>query len=176
MDNIRQVLDRIRQHHAVEHATIHILSQRLPDRPLAGHSDSHGIRVLGPVPTTSVQAAVEEALRRLPHEPELAVHPLCGTNLVVGGTMAGLLSLFVLVGLENERRPWRLLQALPRLITAATAAFALARFAGPYVQRHWTTMVPAGDLVIDSVRPQQVGNYTLHRVKFRARSAGTQGL
>ncbi len=172
MGQVRQLVNRIRQHHAIEHATIHLLSQRLPGRALAGHSDSRGIRVFGEVPPATVQAAVEEALRRLPREPELAVHPLCGTNLVVGGTIAGLLSVLVLLDLEDERRGLRLGQALPRLVAAATAAFAVARFAGPYVQRRWTTMLPTGDLAVSTVRSQRIGGHTMHRVTFRAGRSG----
>ena len=48
---------------------------------MAGHSTAAGFRLLGEVPTDALQAAVEEALRRMQGgEAKLAVHPNCGTN------------------------------------------------------------------------------------------------
>jgi DNA polymerase-3 subunit delta len=79
-------ISRVRRNHGLEHATLHILSQHSPKRPLAGHSDTRGFWVLGNVPTDEVQEAVAEAIRRMnAGEQNLAVHPNCGTNFVTSG-------------------------------------------------------------------------------------------
>ncbi len=51
-------VSRVRRNHGLEHATLHILSQSGPKRPLAGHSDTRGFWVLGDVSTDEVQEAV----------------------------------------------------------------------------------------------------------------------
>ncbi|HRX05321.1 MAG TPA: DUF6391 domain-containing protein, partial [Anaerolineae bacterium] len=88
-------LRRVRQHHAVEHATITILMARNPGLQLVGgRSDHRGFYIYGPVQTSALSTAVEEALRRLKNgEARLAIHPNCGTNLVTTGTLAGVAAL-----------------------------------------------------------------------------------
>ena len=61
-------LDRIRRNHGLEHATIHLLSQRFPGVFLAGHSDTQGFWLFGQVPLEAVAQAAQEALERLRRE------------------------------------------------------------------------------------------------------------
>jgi hypothetical protein len=80
----------IRRNHGLEHATLHILSQRYPGLSMAGHSNSTGFWLFGDVPTEAVKSAVDEALQRMRSgEHNLAVHANCGTNFVTAGTVAG---------------------------------------------------------------------------------------
>ena len=58
------VVNRIRRHHALEHATIRILNRRLPHVRLAGFSVPRGFYVYGNVTAAQVQSAVQEALVR----------------------------------------------------------------------------------------------------------------
>jgi hypothetical protein len=159
-----QIIDRIRRHHAVEHATIHILSARQPTAKLAGHSYPRGFRISGDGADADVRAAVEEALQRLPGEPALAVHPMCGTNIVVGGMIASALSLAVLASLNEESRVRRLIEAAPRLITASTLAFVASQVAGPAVQRRITTLPRVDGLRVADVRVRRRGQLVVHRV------------
>src|SRR3989304_53818 len=85
--------------HAIEHATVPVLAGRCPRRAVAGRSDSRGFWLYGAVDTDTLRSAVGEAIVRLEQEPELAVHPYCGTNLVVNGVVAGLVSLVALASL-----------------------------------------------------------------------------
>ena len=79
-------ISRIRRNHALEHATLHILAQRFPGKPMAGHSNPRGFWILGDVPTEEIKSAVESALARLrAGESHLALHPNCGTNIAVAG-------------------------------------------------------------------------------------------
>ena len=79
---LTRIFQQIRQHHAIEHATIHLLAARYPDVVLAGLSDPWGFTLYGRAPTDAVEEAVGEALQRLQAgEEEIAFHPNCGTNL-----------------------------------------------------------------------------------------------
>jgi len=83
-------ISRIRRNHALEHASLQVLSRRKPRTPLAGFSDWRGITILGNVSTAELQEAVEEARGRLKAgEHLLAIHPNCGTNYATSGILAG---------------------------------------------------------------------------------------
>ena len=76
------VLQQTRQHHAIEHATIHLLAARFPRRVFAGMSDPWGFTLYGKLSSEVIEEAVCEAIQRLQDgEEELAFHPNCGTNL-----------------------------------------------------------------------------------------------
>ncbi|MDE0632493.1 MAG: DUF6391 domain-containing protein [Caldilineaceae bacterium] len=76
------VLQQTRQHHAIEHATIHLLAARFPRRVFAGMSDPWGFTLYGQLSSEAIEEAVGEAIQRLQDgEEELAFHPNCGTNL-----------------------------------------------------------------------------------------------
>lgn len=76
------VLQQTRQHHAIEHATIHLLAARFPRRVFAGMSDPWGFTLYGQLSSDAIEEAVGEAIQRLQDgEEELAFHPNCGTNL-----------------------------------------------------------------------------------------------
>lgn len=125
---------RIRQNHALEHATITILSERVPNLSVSARSSSDGFIVFGDVDLGELRRASEEALSRLQAgEAELAIHPNCGTNLAVG---VSLVTLGTLVALAST-------QVRTRVVTAAASSLAgwfAARPLGEYVQRHFTTL------------------------------------
>ena len=76
------ILQQTRQHHAIEHATIHLLAARFPRRVIAGMSDPWGFTLYGQLSGEAIKEAVSEAIQRLQDgEEELAFHPNCGTNL-----------------------------------------------------------------------------------------------
>jgi hypothetical protein len=125
---------RIRQNHALEHATITILSQKVSDLSVSARSSSDGFIVFGDVDLGELRHASEEALSRLQAgEAELAIHPNCGTNLAVG---VSLVTLGTLLALASS-------QMRTRVATAAASSLAgwvAARPLGEYVQRHFTTL------------------------------------
>jgi hypothetical protein len=43
------VISRVQRNHGLEHATLHILSQRYPKQSLSGHSDTGGFWIIGDV-------------------------------------------------------------------------------------------------------------------------------
>ena len=137
-----------RRNHALEHATIHILSARFPGRAMARHSNPTGFFLIGDLPTEDVREAVTEALTRLQNgEYNLAIHEGCGTNYVVTG---GLAALFAFVGMSGTRNNRERLERLPLVMLLSILAFMLSRPLGPALQMRVTTQPdPGGMLLVD---------------------------
>lgn len=138
---------RVRQNHALEHATISLLTERNPKIMLRGRSTANGFYVYGNLEIEDLRGCTVEALQRLRNgEPEMAIHPRCGTNLAVAGIMAGLSS--ALVGEIPPRR-----NKFSRAILASLVSLFFAPAVGTYVQRRYTTQTPTDDLsVVDTAK------------------------
>jgi hypothetical protein len=157
-------ISKIRRNHGLEHATIHLLSHKYPDRTFVGRSDVGGFWLYGNVPTDSVVATVDEALSRLRNgEHELAIHPNCGTNYVTAGLLGGTTSYLTLAGSKDESWGSRL-ERLPLVITLTTIALIVAQPLGRAAQRHITTQGDPQNLRIKHIERVQDGATTLHRV------------
>lgn len=135
----------IRQVHALEHATVWVLSEAAysgnttinPDT-LGGMSTESGFYLYGPVNITQLRQAVQTALSRLTSgEWNLAVHPRCGTNLSVGMLLTGGLALGI-----NFLLPKGPIEQLLGIGIATTAATQLAPDVGSLAQRYLTTAIP----------------------------------
>ncbi|MBE3560711.1 MAG: hypothetical protein IMW89_16050 [Ktedonobacteraceae bacterium] len=148
----------VRQNHALEHATIVLLSRKYPEGRLSGISFATGFFVFGDVPAEAIQPAAQEALHLLrTTQPELAVHERCGTNLAVSGLLTGLSAMAV----ARLRRPYG---TANNVILAATAALVLARPLGLLVQRHVTTQTPSSSMRIVNVTHREFLGTTAHFV------------
>ncbi len=161
-----QAVSRVRRNHGLEHATLHILSEHYPRTSMAGHSNTTGFWLLGDVPTEAVQSAVGEALNRMrAGEKNLAVHPNCGTNFVVSGTIAGLAGALALFG---AGRSWRdKVERLPLAATLATMGLIISQPLGLLVQERFTTSGEPGDLEVVEIIPSKRGRITAHRIVTR---------
>lgn len=158
---------RIRRNHGLEHASIHVLTEKNPRRSIAGHSDSGGFWLFGNLSLDEARAAVEEALRRLRSgERQLAVHPNCGTNLVVSGAAAGLFGALSMTGAGSKRTA--LIERLPLAVLLSTVALLVARPLGLRVQERITTTGDPGDLEIIGIRQSHRGKLIMHRVETRS--------
>jgi hypothetical protein len=143
------IVRRTRRNHALEHATIHLLSAAFPGKSLAGRSTPFGFYLYGDVTTDNLTTAAYGALQRLRQgESRLAIHPGCGTNFLTSGTFAGLAAFAALsVGDQKNR-----LARLPDVLLAATVALMVAQPVGPRLQQKVTTLADMGDLTIITVR------------------------
>ena len=151
-----------RRNHALEHATLHVLSEKYPTKPLAGHSNPTGFFIVGSVPEDDVRSAVTQALSRLrAGERELAIHPGCGTNLATSALVAGTFAWFVLRGARSTLG--RLLR-LPLAVTFALVGLALSRPLGPIIQSRITTDAEMGPLRVVDVKPAAQGRLPALRV------------
>lgn len=157
------LVSETRRNHALEHATIHLLSARHPKLGMAGHSNPTGFFLIGDLPTEQVRAAVSEALTRLQQgESHLAIHPGCGTNYVVTGALAALFTLIGLIGTKNARQRW---ERFPLLMALSMLAFAVAPPLGSVLQKRVTTQPDPEGLTIVDVYPV---SKNIHRVVTRS--------
>jgi hypothetical protein len=162
------ILARIRRHHALEHATIHLLNRRYPTLRFAGWSAPGGFFVCGHISATDVQSAVAEALARLSAgERHLAIHPHCGTNLVTAGILVGLTSFVSMLPGDQRNRRAR----LPLLLLLSTAALVLAQPLGMVVQRRITTDTNLDSVSAIRIDSYQVNKIPLHRVTLTHRGS-----
>jgi hypothetical protein len=161
---------RVRRNHALEHAAVHVLAEKVKARPLAGRSDGEGFWLFGDLETEQVKDAVQEAMRRLKAgEHALAVHPGCGTARLTTGTLAGLAAL---AGTVGARRSFGgVASRLPTVILFTMSAIFVAEPLGLQLQEHFTTLADLGDLEVLSIERRQgglMGNIVLHRVSTRS--------
>jgi hypothetical protein len=150
----------LRQHHAIEHATVTLLSRQAPATQVVARSDLQGFIVYGNVETAMLQTAAEEALARLQAgEAELALHPNCGTNLVAAGILSGLAAFAA--GSGRNRSLW---DRVPSAILGATLALMFAAPVGRWAQANITTTSQVQGLRITSVIKLGDAPLARHRV------------
>ncbi|HEY4723848.1 MAG TPA: DUF6391 domain-containing protein [Anaerolineae bacterium] len=143
------IIRRTRRNHALEHATIHLLSAALPGTSMAGRSTPFGFYLYGNVTQAALMDAAHHALTRLRGgEHRLAIHPGCGTNYLTAGAFSGL-AVFTTLNIGHQRDRW---SKLPDALIAATLALILSQPVGPMLQEKFTTLADMGDLAIASVR------------------------
>lgn len=150
---------RIRQNHALEHATITILSGYIPDLRVSARSNSRGFTIFGDVDLGQLRRALDEALRRLQAgEAQLAIHPNCGTNLVVG---VSLLAAGTLLGMTSSRSSTRIASAA----ASSFVGFMAARPLGEYVQKHVTTLPDLRGVRVTEIYRRKVLGMTFVEVR-----------
>ncbi len=157
------LIHRLRRNHALEHATIHILSRLSRDVRVVGHSTPLGFVLYGDLPTEMVLQAVQEALARLKAgQRELAVHPTCGTNYVTSGVLAGLGTFVVLTPRRRSLSEW--LSRLPLVLLVSTFSFMIGQRLGMNLQAAVTTEARVGELRVASVVREERGPLVRHCV------------
>jgi len=169
LTSLTHILRHTRQHHALEHATIHLLAASHPYVSLAGWSDPLGFTLFGDVETEDVWQAVRQALLRLQAgESALARHPNCGTNLattVVLVTAAALLG-----GQGGGRRGGGGKQrSLSSRITTTGFLVMAALFVSNPLGMHlqgYTTLADVSDRWLVNVEKVSTPRGQIHRVTF----------
>ncbi|MBA2288396.1 MAG: hypothetical protein H0W02_23215 [Ktedonobacteraceae bacterium] len=126
---------RLRQNHALEHATVTILSGLVPDLSVSARATSTGFIMFGgDVDLGVLRRAVDEALHRLQMgEANLAIHPNCGTNLAVG---VSLMTIGTLLGMTSSRTSTRITSTA----VSSMAGLVAARPLGELIQKYITTL------------------------------------
>ena len=156
-------ISETRRNHALEHATIHILSGRFPGRAMAGHSNPTGFFLIGDFPIEDIRDAANEALARLQNgESQLAIHAGCGTNYAVTGALAAFLAIAGLVGTKNTRQRF---ERFPLLMVFSILAFVLGQPLGLALQKQVTTQADPQGLAIEDIYSL---SKTIHRVVTHA--------
>jgi hypothetical protein len=156
------ILSRIRRNHGLEHATLTVLARRFPGRRMAGYSFPGGFFIFGNIATEDLRKGALIALTRLRNgERRLAVHPNCGTNLVVSGFLAGGLAWLGMAGAKERREK---VERLPLVIALATLGLVASQPLGPVLQERITTSGDPQSLALVDVYPVPFGRLKLHRV------------
>jgi hypothetical protein len=158
---------KIRRNHALEHATIHILSARNPKSTIVGRSDHHGFFLYTSLSKTVIEEGAQIALDRLrAGEHRLAVHPNCGTNLLTAGVLSGLAAYFSIQNLGDQKQHDKL-KRLPFTIMSTILGLIIAQPLGIRVQQHLTTKAEPGPLEIVSVNRMRSVKGGLYRILTR---------
>jgi hypothetical protein len=158
--SILNIATMVRQNHALEHATIHVLSWHNPYLRVMGRSTPAGFFIYGAMDTQQVADSAAEALSRLQNgEAHLAVHPRCGTNLAVTGILAGTAAFGATLGHSRSR-----LDRLPLAVMAATIGAIVAQPLAHRVQEQITTTPEVDGVYIKDVTRQEKGKMIVHKV------------
>jgi hypothetical protein len=158
MLNLPLILET-RRNHALEHASIHLLSRKHPTQRMAGHSNPTGFYLLGDLQTQDIWECVTEAQARLNMgEHDLAIHPGCGTNMATTALLSAGLAWLPLRGTKSSL--WRFL-LIPFALAFALIGYQLSKPLGPWLQKHMTTEADLGHLQIVDIIPVRKG---VHRV------------
>jgi Domain of unknown function (DUF6391) len=153
------LIRRTRQNHALEHATMTILSGLVPNLSISARSNSRGFIIFGDVDLGQLRRALDEALRRLQAgEAELAISPNCGTNLVVG---VSLLTLGTLLGMTSNRAQTRIASTA----VSSVAGLMAARPLGEFVQRHFTTLPDLEGVRVTDIFRRKILGFTVIEVR-----------
>jgi hypothetical protein len=167
----------LRQVHALEHATVWILSDlertnsnqlnseySLNDNEtLGGLSTDKGFYLYGDINLLNLQKSVRLALNRLKKgEWDLAIHPRCGTNVSVSLllTAGAIVTTYCLL----PREP---LGQLVGLGLAATTATCLAPELGMSVQKYITTSIPFNLKINDIAKTVDLWGRPAHFVRLQ---------
>jgi len=162
------LISRVRRNHALEHATMQVLAEQHGAMRLVGRSSFWGFTIYGDVDTEDLLDAAREGLRRLKAgQRAMAIHPNCGSNYAVAGTIAGL-GAFLALGGASRNKDEHFLDRLARLPLACaigTLGVILSRPLGTAFQAHVTTKADVGDLSIKDVTRSERAGTAVHFVQ-----------
>ena len=157
-----RIIGTVRRNHALEHATIAVLANKLGhDVRLVGLATFNGFYLYGDLREDQIRECTMEALRRLRSgEGYLAVSPMCGTNLAVAGVLAGLSSMVALGGRSR-------LERTPNVLLASMLAVLAAQPLGRYVQQRFTTDPDLSDTEVLDIKQGGRGPGSFYKVETR---------
>ena len=157
---------RVRRNHALEHATLNILTSRYPGLQAAGVSDAGGFWVTGRLELDSLTSAVVEALARLTAgEARLAFHAGCGTGYATTGVIAGTLAWLGMLGAPKSMKGK--LNRLPNVIVLAMLGAVAAQPLGVRLQTRVTTKADPGSLELTGIQVYERGGVQAFRVRTK---------
>jgi hypothetical protein len=126
-----------------------------------GRSSFWGFTIYGDIDTEELLDAAQEGLRRLKAgQRTMAIHPNCGSNYVVAGTIAGLGAFLAMGGFaqDREKRFLDRLARVPLACAVGTLGVILSKPLGSAFQARITTEADVGDLhIVGATRSDRAG-------------------
>lgn len=165
MENILEMnpVWKVRSNHALEHATLHILSTKVTRARVSGLSDAGGFWLLGNIPTDLVMESAREALQRMQAgETGLAIHENCGSNLVPSIVVSGGLAWLAMAGTGDSLR--KKARRIPLAVLMALLGFEAAKPVGPVLQSKTTSTDHFNGMLVREVLCYKPYTFTVHRV------------
>lgn len=161
---LKNIVNSIRRNHALEHATITLMLAEQGPMRVVGRAGSDGFYVYANVTREKLERFAHQALERLQGgEASLAVSPLCGTNIAVGGILAGTAT-YLAIGSSRKGG----LDAVARAIIAGMLGVLASQPLGRIVQKNYTTSPDLEGVRIVSVDPVGGGRTRVHKVRTAA--------
>ncbi len=143
---LKEIIDRIRRNHGLEHATVAMMLAHQGPMRIVGRSDHGGFYIYANIETARLRSYAEEALVRLQRgEEHLAVSPMCGTNIAVAGVLAGFTSYLALRSSDGH------VDGITRAIVASIVSVVASQPLGRLVQKYATTSPELAGVRITSV-------------------------
>jgi len=166
---LRDAFRRVQRNHALEHATINLLTRKHPGARVMGISGPMGFVLYSSLTAEDIIPVTRQALAALKSgQAGLAIHANCGTNLVITAILTTAASL---LGLGHGRRSRRslgdLVQRLPQTVLLNTVALSLSGPVASWVQANLMTDPDLGGTEISSIFTDFQGG--LHRVRVHTR-------
>lgn len=162
------VIERVRRNHALEHATLHMLAERIPNLVGAGRASHNGFYLYGDFEMSQIAESANDAIKRMnAGNAKLAIHPGCGTNLVTAGFLTGALAL-VMARLAGPRARW--FEQLSGAVFGGLIGAFLAQPLGPWMQAHVTTSANMRGMRIRGIRHSQIGRINIHFIETEIES------
>lgn len=154
------IVSRMRQNHALEHATIACLRSKMkPNTMVFGRATTDGFCLYTDAPNEVVAQAAHEGLARLKTgETNLAVSPRCGTNLATTALLAAVASMVAMKGSDRSNR-------VPNLLMLTMGAVMVGQPLGRLAQRFLTTSPDLGTVDITEVSSTGEGRWSRHKIK-----------
>ncbi len=156
---IKSIISRIQRNHGLEHATIHVLSEKQSNFNAQGNSNHRGfyLNIFGDVSYDTIVACVTEAFNRMKNgEESLAVHPNCGTVLLTTAAMTTIATqaAFTVEGLrqgKSRNDGSVFVGGFSTAVLAAVFALIMSRPVGLHIQEKYTTEGDLGAMELVSV-------------------------
>ena len=154
---------KVRSNHALEHATLHVLSAKVTGARVSGLSDAGGFWLLGDVPTDLVFESAREALKRMQTgETDLATHENCGSNLVPSILASGGLAWIAMAGAGKDFR--KKAMRFPLAVLLALIGFEAAKPAGLILQEKAVSTDHLDSMLVREIRCYKPYGLVIHRV------------
>ncbi|MBN1332494.1 MAG: hypothetical protein JW971_01915 [Synergistales bacterium] len=135
---------KVRRNHALEHATISVLEKVTGYTHFEGMAYENGFTVRGAVRPELILSSAREALGELQRgNHDLAIHPKCGTTIIVVNTFSSIVFIAFLIVIGNL--------TFLSVILALLLGHLVGPLTGKLVQRYITTSVDLENLEIAGV-------------------------